>query len=83
MREAEERQRIEAEESQARSKAQAEWEEKLRHVRRQEKEALDDAALPLRTFLMRHVMPTLTEVSGCFFGKERREHGSDHQCGAS
>ena len=42
--------------------AQAVWEAKMAAIRADEQEALDEAALPLRTFLMRHVMPTLTEV---------------------
>jgi len=41
--------------------AQAIWEAKVKEIKQQEQEALDEAALPLRTFLMRHVMPTLTE----------------------
>lgn len=40
---------------------QADWDTKLSQVRAEEKAQLDEAALPLRTFLMRHVMPTLTE----------------------
>ncbi|EGD78827.1 hypothetical protein PTSG_11784 [Salpingoeca rosetta] len=41
--------------------AQAMWEAKVQEIKKQQQEALDEAALPLRTFLMRHVMPTLTE----------------------
>lgn len=52
----------EAIEQAKRKGAQAIWEAKVQQVKKQEQEALDEAALPLRTFLMRHVMPTLTEV---------------------
>eukprot|EP00055_Hartaetosiga_balthica_P008716 m.33333 g.33333 ORF g.33333 m.33333 type:complete len:687 (-) comp6444_c0_seq1:61-2121(-) len=41
--------------------AQALWEARLSEIRAQEREALDQASLPLRTFLMNHVMPTLTQ----------------------
>eukprot|EP01147_Barroeca_monosierra_P006261 gene6261-7442_t len=51
----------EAIEQAKRKGAQAIWEAKVQQVKKQEQEALDEAALPLRTFLMRHVMPTLTE----------------------
>eukprot|EP00049_Salpingoeca_infusionum_P009437 m.157885 g.157885 ORF g.157885 m.157885 type:complete len:687 (+) comp14336_c0_seq1:42-2102(+) len=52
---------LEAQEQATAAAAQAEWDVKLREIRRQEREALDEAAVPLRTFLMRHVMPTLTK----------------------
>lgn len=42
---------------------QQQWEERLNRVKQEEQQQLDEAALPLRTFLMKHVMPTLTEVS--------------------
>ncbi|EDQ88502.1 uncharacterized protein MONBRDRAFT_32804 [Monosiga brevicollis MX1] len=41
--------------------AQAEWSAKRDTVMREQQQALDEASLPLRTFLMRHVMPTLTQ----------------------
>jgi adenylate kinase len=40
---------------------QAEWTAKRQAVLKEHQEALDQAALPLRTFLMKHIMPTLTE----------------------
>ena len=43
------------------SKKQAEWKAKLAEVKRQEQEALELAASPLRTYLMKNVMPTLTQ----------------------
>eukprot|EP00056_Hartaetosiga_gracilis_P021065 m.22581 g.22581 ORF g.22581 m.22581 type:complete len:688 (-) comp8864_c0_seq1:104-2167(-) len=41
--------------------AQAVWDARLSEIKAQEQEALDQAALPLRTFLMNHIMPTLTK----------------------
>eukprot|EP00052_Salpingoeca_macrocollata_P017549 m.143118 g.143118 ORF g.143118 m.143118 type:complete len:682 (-) comp20426_c0_seq1:60-2105(-) len=40
---------------------QEEWDHKLDEVRRQEKEMLEEQSLPLRNFLMKHVMPTLSK----------------------
>ena len=40
---------------------QKEWEEKVALVQQQEDEAMEAASLPLRNFLMKHVMPTLTK----------------------
>ena len=44
------------------AKKQAEWAAKLAEVRRQEQETLELAAAPLRTYLMKHVMPSLTQA---------------------
>ena len=40
---------------------QSQWVKKLQEVKKQEQEALELAATPLRTYLMKHVMPTLTQ----------------------
>ncbi len=40
---------------------QAEWSIKLAEVKRQEEETLEAASAPLRNYLMKHVMPTLTQ----------------------
>lgn len=37
------------------------WAERLEEVKKQEKELLEEQSLPLRNFLMKHVMPTLTK----------------------
>jgi adenylate kinase len=42
-------------------KNQLAWTEKASEIKRQEAEALQASSIPLRTFLMKHVMPTLTE----------------------
>ena len=49
-------------EAQLHSERQIKWEEKLALVKQEESQALEASASPLRTFLMRHVMPTLTQV---------------------
>jgi len=40
---------------------QQQWAERLEEVKRQERELLEEQSLPLRNFLMKHVMPTLTK----------------------
>eukprot|EP00794_Sanderia_malayensis_P019922 gene19922-21874_t len=57
MEEKEEKERIEAQE---RAKNLEEWREKLNEVKRQEEESLENQSIPLRNYLMKHVMPTLT-----------------------
>ena len=39
---------------------QSDWSKKLIEVKHQEQETLEAASLPLRTYLMKHIMPTLT-----------------------
>lgn len=48
-----------AAEAATRTKHQSEWDTKVGEIKKQEAEVLEASALPLRTFLMRHVMPTL------------------------
>ncbi|KAH6569550.1 hypothetical protein BASA62_004716 [Batrachochytrium salamandrivorans] len=50
----------EKEETSRREKALAEWNMKLDEVRKQEQEVLEAQSLPLRNYLMKYVMPTLT-----------------------
>jgi len=59
--EEEERKRQEAEEALDRRKKQEEWEETRELVKREEYEMLETRSLPLRNYLMKHVMPTLTQ----------------------
>jgi adenylate kinase len=61
-REREERTRREQEESADRSRREAEWAARLAEVRRQEEQMLEAQSVPLRNYLMKHVMPTLTQV---------------------
>jgi len=55
--EKEEREKQEAEE---RAKNLEEWRAKLNEVKKQEEELLETQSIPLRNYLMKHVMPTLT-----------------------
>lgn len=54
------KQRKEAEEAAVMKQKQEEWLERLEEVKKQEKELLEEQSIPLRNFLMKHVMPTLT-----------------------
>ncbi|XP_067680599.1 adenylate kinase 7-like [Haliotis asinina] len=56
-----ERERREAEEAAERKKRQEEWSQRLSEVKREEYELLEAQSIPLRNFLMKHVMPTLTQ----------------------
>ncbi|KAJ3183943.1 Adenylate kinase 7 [Gaertneriomyces sp. JEL0708] len=56
----EERQRREKEEAERQSKAATEWGARLEEVRKQEQEVLEAQSVPLRNYLMKYVMPTLT-----------------------
>ncbi|KAJ3015879.1 Adenylate kinase 7 [Thoreauomyces humboldtii] len=56
----EEKQRREKEEEDRQSKAVAEWNSRLEEVRKQEQEVLEAQSVPLRNYLMKFVMPTLT-----------------------
>nr|CAB3220768.1 adenylate kinase 7 [Phallusia mammillata] len=55
------RERNEAEEAAIMKQRQEEWLERLEEVRRQEREVLELQSIPLRNYLMKHVMPTLTQ----------------------
>lgn len=59
--EEEERQRKEAEELLERRKNEEMWAARLEEVKRQEHEQLETRSVPLRNYLMKHVMPTLTQ----------------------
>jgi adenylate kinase len=48
-------------EFEAHSKAQEEWASKADEIKRQEAEALQAESTPLRSYLVKHVMPTLTK----------------------
>jgi adenylate kinase len=50
----------EAEEAELRKKRREEWSQRLEEVRREEQELLEAQSIPLRNYLMKHVMPTLT-----------------------
>nr|KAJ3421353.1 Adenylate kinase 7 [Polyrhizophydium stewartii] len=56
----EERAQREKEEVERHKKAVQEWNLRLEEVRKQEQEVLEAQSVPLRNYLMRHVMPTLT-----------------------
>ncbi|KAI9097017.1 hypothetical protein DFS34DRAFT_650383 [Phlyctochytrium arcticum] len=56
----EDRQRREKDEAERQSKAATEWAQRLEEVRKQEQEVLEAQSVPLRNYLMRFVMPTLT-----------------------
>jgi adenylate kinase len=60
--EREERERDEQEAANDRMKKQKEWSNKLDHVKREQHQILDTQSLPLRNYLMTHVMPTLTKA---------------------
>jgi len=49
------------EEAETHAQEQTKWDASLKLVKEEEKQALEASASPLRTFLVRHVMPTLTE----------------------
>uniref|UniRef100_H2YJ58 Uncharacterized protein n=1 Tax=Ciona savignyi TaxID=51511 RepID=H2YJ58_CIOSA len=55
------RDRLEAEEAAIMKQRQEEWMERLEEVRKQEREVLEQQSIPLRNYLMKHVMPTLTD----------------------
>ncbi|XP_045187456.1 adenylate kinase 7-like [Mercenaria mercenaria] len=56
-----EKERKEAEEAAERKKRQEEWTQRLNEVKREEYELLEAQSIPLRNYLMKHVMPTLTQ----------------------
>lgn len=53
--------RQEAEEAAQRSERQAEWSNKLETQKAEEQQVLELKSHPLRKYLMKHVMPVLTE----------------------
>lgn len=57
----EERQKQEAAEKALRDLRETEWNEQLAKVRHEEQEMLETQSIPLRNYLMQHVMPTLTQ----------------------
>ncbi|XP_065882861.1 adenylate kinase 7-like [Dysidea avara] len=57
----EERERQEAAEKDLREQRKAEWNEHLAKVQQEEQEMLETQSIPLRNYLMKHVMPTLTQ----------------------
>jgi adenylate kinase len=60
--EREERERDEQEAANDRRKKEKDWTTKLDQVKREQHEILDTQSLPLRNYLMTHVMPTLTKA---------------------
>lgn len=60
--EREERERDEQDATNDRMKKQKEWSNKLEQIKRDEFQMLDTQSAPLRTYLMTHVMPTLTKA---------------------
>jgi len=56
----EERLKKEKEENERHNKSVSEWNSRLEEVRKQEQEVLEAQSVPLRNYLMKHVMPTLT-----------------------
>lgn len=61
MEEKQEKERQEAEEASLRKQRQEEWTQRLNEVKREEFELLEAQSIPLRNYLMKHVMPTLTQ----------------------
>ncbi|XP_013392761.1 adenylate kinase 7 [Lingula anatina] len=57
-----EKERKEAEEAAERKRRQDEWAERLDQVKREEYDMLETQSQPLRNYLMKHVMPTLTQA---------------------
>merc|ERR1712019_37803 len=53
--------RAEAEEARERAKKLEEWRSRLNEVKRQELDRLELQSVPLRNYLMKNVMPTLTQ----------------------
>ncbi|KAI8618987.1 hypothetical protein BC830DRAFT_1226450 [Chytriomyces sp. MP71] len=56
----EERKKREKEEEERQVKAVAEWNVRMEEIRKQEQEVLEAQSVPLRNYLMKYVMPTLT-----------------------
>ncbi|XP_028398700.1 adenylate kinase 7-like [Dendronephthya gigantea] len=60
-REKEEKIRREAEEATERARKEEEWRVRLNEVKKEEQEVLETQSIPLRNYLMKHVMPTLSQ----------------------
>lgn len=72
-----EKEKQEAEEAAERKKRHDDWAARLEEVKREEYELLETQSIPLRNYLMKHVMPTLTEgLMECC--KVRPEDGIDY-----
>ncbi|KAL3873983.1 hypothetical protein ACJMK2_037057 [Sinanodonta woodiana] len=56
-----EKERMEAAEAAERKRRQEEWTQHLNEVKKEEYELLEAQSIPLRNYLMKHVMPTLTQ----------------------
>ena len=56
-----EKERQEEQEAEQRKEQQADWAKKLDLVKQEEYELLETQSIPLRNYLMQHVMPTLTQ----------------------
>ncbi|KAI9352718.1 hypothetical protein BDR26DRAFT_914218 [Obelidium mucronatum] len=56
----EDRKKKEKEEEERQVKAVAEWNVRMEEIRKQEQDVLEAQSVPLRNYLMKHVMPTLT-----------------------
>ncbi|KAJ8045225.1 Adenylate kinase 7 [Holothuria leucospilota] len=59
--EKQEREMKELAEAKQREEQEKEWARRLEEVKKQELELLENQAIPLRNYLMKHVMPTLTQ----------------------
>jgi len=57
----EEQEKRDAEEAAERQRREEEWRVRLSEVKRQEQELLENQSIPLRNYLMKHVMPTLAQ----------------------
>lgn len=53
--------KLEAEEARERAKKLEEWRTRLNDVKKEEEEMLETQSIPLRNYLMKYVMPTLTQ----------------------
>ncbi|KAJ3295038.1 Adenylate kinase 7 [Borealophlyctis nickersoniae] len=73
----EDRLRREKEELDRHTKAVADWNTRLEEIRKQEQEVLESQSVPLRNYLVKYVMPTLTKglIEVC---KVRPEDPIDH-----
>ncbi|KAJ3197257.1 Adenylate kinase 7 [Irineochytrium annulatum] len=56
----EERQKREKEETERHAKAMSEWNARMEEIRKQEQDVLEAQSVPLRNYLMKYVMPSLT-----------------------
>lgn len=56
----EEQRKHELEENERQRRARAEWEKRFEEIKKEEAEALEAQSAPLRNYLVKHVMPSLT-----------------------